>query len=138
MAEGYALNRAKGVFRRNEKFVWSERRNKDNAPIRLKRQCVRRSCVLFQPSPLKLRLLNGFKPSIEKITHGRPWDLPNIEELVVTPYNNPVFPHLVLDLRGEQTPCKSRKRRWNVIIFELVHLPALNLGTGIILCCICG
>jgi hypothetical protein len=83
--------------------------------------------------PTIIELLNDFKSTFENITHSRPWNLSNIEELVVSSYNNPVFPRLVLDLRGEQTSCKSRKRRRNVIIFELVHLPALNLDTGVIL-----
>ena len=64
------------------------------------------------------------------MTYRRPWDFAYIEELVVTSNDNPVFllfarafPTLVR-LSCEQAASESWERGWDIVVLELVHLPA--------------
>ena len=62
-----------------------------------------------------------------------PRDLSDVKKLVVSSCDDSISRSTVLLLRlrlvlpnGEKTPCEGREGRWDVVILELVHLPALD------------
>lgn len=66
-------------------------------------------------------------------THVCPWHLPNVEELVVSPRHNSILDLSVciLDLLRKQSTSKGGKWGRYVIVFEFVHLPALDMDIRI-------
>ena len=66
-----------------------------------------------------------------KKVYACPRNLSDVKKLVVPPCDDSISRSTVLLLRhvlpnGEKTPCESRKGRWDVVILELVHPPALD------------
>jgi hypothetical protein len=75
------------------------------------------------------RLSDGMRK--RKKAYICPRNLSDVKKLVVSSCDDSISGSTVLLLRlvfpnGEKTPCESRKGRWDIVILELVHLPALD------------
>jgi hypothetical protein len=73
----------------------------------------------------------------EENSYGCPWNLTDVEKLVIPPRDDPISRSIALLFRlilshGEQASRERRERRRDVVILELVHPPALDreLGDG--------
>ena len=85
----------------------------------------------FERVPLRhIRSIEANSHGINSITYGGPRNFADIEELVITSNDDAVlFPPTspaMAYLSCEQTTSESRKWGRDVVVFELVHLPALN------------